>query len=188
VMAFTDAIIAIAATIMVLEMKVPEEGFSIGSLLSLWPVFAAYTVSFFMIYLAWRSHHNAFQKADVLTTGTYLINGVWLFLLTMVPFGTGVFGRYPDSRLAAAIYVGIVFLWTLSFQFLDASIVRNNPSAEKDEVMYPVARAILFGGFAFAFISIVVHPSIALIILAVSNVSMIIRILRKRRKHAGRHD
>jgi uncharacterized membrane protein len=184
VMAFTDAIIAIAATIMVLEMKVPEEGLSIVALLSLWPVFAAYTVSFFMIYLAWRSHHNAFQKADVLTTETYLINGIWLFLLTLVPFGTGVLGRYPDSRLAAAIYVGIVFLWTFSFQFLDASIVRNNPSAEKDEVMYPAARAILFGGFALAFLSIMIHPSIALVVLAVSNLFMIIRILREKRRHA----
>ena len=90
-MAFTDAIIAIAATIIVLEMKVPEDGFTIAALLVQWPIFAADAVSYFLIYLAWRSHRNAFQKADVLTTGTYLINGIWLFLLTLVPFGTGMY-------------------------------------------------------------------------------------------------
>lgn len=182
VMAFTDAIIAIAATIMVLEMKVPEDGFTAASLLSQWPVFAAYTISFFIIYFSWRSHHNAFQKADVLTTETYLINGVWLFLLTLVPFGTGVFGRYPDSRLAAQVYVGIVFLWTLSFQFLDASIVRNNPSAEKDEVMYPVSRVIMFGGFALAMIAGIIWPSTAMAVIAVSNVLMVIHLLKERKR------
>lgn len=104
-----------------------------------------------MIYLAWRSLHNAFQKENVLTTGTYLVNDIWLFLLTLIPFGTGMLGRYLDSSLAAIIYVGIVFLWTFSFQFLDASITRSDPSAEKDEVRYPVARVILFGGFALPF-------------------------------------
>ncbi|MGN0254490.1 MAG: TMEM175 family protein [Chordicoccus sp.] len=183
VMAFTDAIIAIAATIMVLEIKVPENGFTIAALLSQWPVFAAYAVSYFMIYLAWRSHHNAFQKADVLTTETYLVNGIWLFLLTLVPFGTGVLGRYPDSRLAAVIYVGIVFLWTFSFQFLDASITRSNPSAKKDEVRYPAARGILFGGFALAFLSVAIHPSASLVVLAISNAVMIIHILREKRRY-----
>lgn len=182
VMAFTDAIIAIAATIMVLEMKVPDVGLSMTNLLELVPIFFAYTVNLFLIYFAWRSHHNAFQKADVLTTDTYLINGIWLFLLTLVPFGTGVFGRYPNSNLAAFLYVGIVFLWTFSFQFLDASIVKNNPTAQKDEVMHPMARLILFGGFGLAFLSILIHPFMALIILAVSNVLMVIRILHEKKK------
>lgn len=125
VMAFTDAIIAIAATIMVLEMKVPEAGFTIAALFSQWPVFASYAV----------------------------------------------------------IYVGIVFLWTCSFQFLDASITRSNPSAQKDEVMYPVARAILFGGFALAFLSVAIHPSASLVVLAISNAVMIIHILREKRRY-----
>jgi hypothetical protein len=137
-----------------------------------------------MIYLAWRSHHNAFQKADVLTTGTHLVNGIWLFLLTLVPFGTGILGRYPDSSLAAVVYVGIVFLWTLSFQFLDASITKSNPSAEKDEVMYPAARVILFGGFVLAFLSVAIHPSASLVVLTISNAVMVIHILMEKRRYA----
>lgn len=78
IIALTDGIIAIAATIMVLELEVPEE-LTTASLLGQWPVLLAYIVSFSQIYLAWRSHHNSFQKADVVSVRTFLINGIWLF-------------------------------------------------------------------------------------------------------------
>lgn len=76
VLALTDGIVAIAATIMVLEMKVPEQSLSLATLLIELPVFIAYAISISMVYLAWRSHHNTFQKADKLTTDIYLINGI----------------------------------------------------------------------------------------------------------------
>lgn len=191
IMALTDGIGAIAATIMVLELSIPDE-LTLNSLLEEWPTFFAYMVSFALIYLAWRSHHNAFQKADVISTPVFLVNGLWLFFISLVPFGTGVLGRFPELRIAAGIYVGIVFLWTFTFQFLDAAIIRSNPSAEKDEVMYPFSRAVLFGGFAFAFASIFIHPVCAVFVLAASNCVMGIWIFRNRkdrtrgRKMAGK--
>ncbi|WP_201330962.1 TMEM175 family protein, partial [Lactobacillus nasalidis] len=131
IMAFTDGIEAIAATIMVLELSVPEH-LTLSALLSEWPTFFAYIVSFALIYLAWRSHHNAFQKADKITTPVYLVNGIWLFWSSLVPFATGLIGSNPASALAAGIYVAIIFLWTLTFQFLDLAILKANPAAEAD--------------------------------------------------------
>lgn len=171
IIALTDGIVAIAATIMVLELQVPER-LSTAMLLAQWPVLLAYIVSFSQIYLAWRSHHNAFQKADVISTRTFLINGIWLFFQTLVPFGTGLIGRFSQSSLAAVIYVMMVFLWTLTFQFLDWSIVKDNPAAEKDEVMYPVARLILFGGYDVAFAVAFVQANLVLPIMLLFTILM----------------
>lgn len=112
---------------------------------------------------------------------TYLINGIWLFFQTLVPFGTGLLGRYPGSRISAFVYVAVVFLWTFTFQFLDASIVADNPGAEKDEVMHPASRAIIFGGFALSFGAIFIRPMLALVVMAVSNVFTGIRIIREKK-------
>lgn len=187
IMALTDGIVAIAATIMVLELSVPDQ-LTVATLMAEWPIFVAYLVSFWLIYLAWRSHHNAFQKADILSTQTYLINGVWLFFVSLVPFGTGLVGRYPESKMAAVIYVGIVFCWTLTFQFLDASIIKSNPDTPKDEVMYPFSRVVMFGGFALAFATIMARPIFALIVLGISNGIMGIWLIRSRREEPQKYE
>ena len=83
--AFTDAIIAIAATIMVLEL-VTSEDTTLQGLLSQWPVFIAYLTSFDLIYLVWLNHHNAFQKIEHVTIRIFVLNGIWTFFLTLVPF------------------------------------------------------------------------------------------------------
>lgn len=176
VMALTDGIIAIAATIMVLELKVPEQ-LTMRELISRLPVLLAYVVSFTQIYLAWRSHHNAFMEADVMSISTFLINGIWLFFQTLVPFGTGMIGKYPHSKLAAVIYVLIIFLWILTFQFLDLSIIASNPGAKNDEVMAPVSRVTIFGGYALAFVMAVVKPVFVLPVIAGLSVIMVVRIV-----------
>ena len=89
--AFTDAIVAIAATIMVLELHTPITDDWQG-LREEWPTFLAYLISFSVIYVVWYNHHNLFAKAEVVTTRTFLLNGLWLFFLTLVPFTTGWVG------------------------------------------------------------------------------------------------
>lgn len=73
--AFTDAIIAIGATVMVLELVTPDEP-TFRGMLSQWPTFIAYITSFDLIYLVWLNHHNAFQKIDHVTIGIYAWNGI----------------------------------------------------------------------------------------------------------------
>ena len=68
--AFTDAIIAIAATIMVLELHIPQYN-TLASLVEEWPVFLAYFISFTLIYTVWYNHHNLFKKAKIYITGKY---------------------------------------------------------------------------------------------------------------------
>lgn len=162
--ALTDGIVAIAATIMVLELTVPDKP-TPGALFSQWPTLLAYIISFFQIYLAWRSHHNAFQKAEEINSTVFVLNGIWIFLITLVPFTTGFVGKYPNSRFPELLYILTIALWSLSFQFLDGVITRLNKGVERDIVRTIRIRVTLFGGYLFDAIVIFIKPIFGIIIV-----------------------
>ena len=178
ILALTDGIIAIAATIMVLELNIPST-LTIDSLLSLSPTFFAYLVSFILIYSSWRSHHNAFEKAEIINEKIFLINGIWIFFLTLLPFATGLIGNYPETPIAGMIYVLTVFLWTLTFQVLDIYIIKSNPDVVSDESMKTTNRVIIFGGYIIAFILSIEIPIMSFIIIGLSALVTTIKILLK---------
>lgn len=170
-MALSDGIVAIAATIMVLELSVPET-ISISSLLSQVPIFFSYVVSFVLIYLAWRLHHNAFEKADVIDGKIFLANGIWLFFITLIPFTTALVGNAHGETLSEAIYVVSLILWITSFQLLDIAITKANPLAPKDEVRDNKTRLILFGGYFIALIVAFIIPELTIIIIGLDALIM----------------
>ena len=177
-MALTDVIVAIAATIMVLELSVPET-ISINSLLSQASIFYAYIVSFVLIYLAWRSHHNAFEKADVIDGKVFLANGLWLFFITLIPFTTALVGNAPNESLTEVIYTVSLILWVLSFQILDIAITNVNPDAPKDEVRDNKARLLLFGGYFLALIIAFIKPELTIVILGLVVIVLAIEVVMK---------
>ena len=175
IMALSDGIVAIAATIMVLELAVPQT-ISIDSLLSQVPIFYSYVVSFSLIYLAWRSHHNSFEKADLIDGKVFLANGIWLFFITLIPFTTALVGNGPSETLAEAIYVISLILWTASFQFLDIAITKVNPQAPKDEVRDNKSRLLLFGGYFIALIVAFIIPELTIIIIGLDVLIMAVNL------------
>ena len=178
IIALTDGIVAIAATIMVLELNVPET-ITISSLLSQIPVLYAYLVSFILIYLAWRSHHNAFEKAEVIDGKVFLANGLWLFFVTLIPFTTALVGNAPYETITEAIYAISLLLWVSSFQIMDITITNANPSAPKDEVRDKRMRLLLFGGYILAFIASFIIPQLAIIIVGIDVLIMALGIILK---------
>ena len=177
VIALTDGIVAIAATIMVLELAVPTT-VTLETLATQIPTFYAYIISFALVYLSWRSHHNAFEKADNIDGEIFIINGIWVFFITLVPFVTGLIGNAPNDTLATSLYVLTIFLWSFTFQFLDMAIVDANPEAERDEVRTNPQRPILFGSYALAFIFCFIMPIAALITIGIAIVAMLIHIFK----------
>ena len=175
-MALTDGIVAIAATIMVLELAVPQT-VTIDSLLSQLPVFYSYLISFVLIYLAWRSHHNAFEKADVIDGKVFLANGAWLFFITLIPFTTALVGNAPGETLSEALYVISLILWVFAFQILDISITKANPDAPKDEVRDNKARLLLFGGYFLALDVAFIWPELTIIIIGLDVLVMALGIV-----------
>ena len=150
--AFTDAIAAIAATIMVLNLGVPNTNDWSG-ILSQVNVLFAYIVSYMFIYLVWYLHHNLFKDAKVISVRAFLLNGLWLLFLTLVPFTTGWIGsaegRSPAPRV---IYALNTLLWALSFWWLESRVQKDNPEMNLENRGRSLDRKILYGGLSISFV------------------------------------
>lgn len=106
--AFTDAVMAVIITILVLEMKVPH-GEDTGALVPLVPVFLSYVLSFVFIGLYWNNHHNMFHCVDMVNGKVLWANLHLLFWLSLVPFVTGWMNENHFAALTVAAY-GVVLL------------------------------------------------------------------------------
>ncbi len=89
---FTDGVMAIIITIMVLQFKTPEDP-TIESYLEMWPLFLSYAVSFLFVGLNWASHHHLFQTVTKVDNNVLWINMLNLFILSFVPFATAAMGE-----------------------------------------------------------------------------------------------
>ena len=106
--AFSDGVLAIVITIMVLEMKVPH-GTEAAALRPLLPVFATYVLSFIYLGIYWNNHHHLFQAVQHVTGAALWANLHLLFWLSLIPFVTGWMGENHLAPLPVALY-GIVLL------------------------------------------------------------------------------
>jgi uncharacterized membrane protein len=120
--AFSDGVFAVAITLLVIDLAVPVPGHgALGrQLVSHWPSFAAYLVSFLTIGIIWVNHHTLFRNfADVDRTMLF-INLLMLFFVVTIPFATAMMADYlrdggADASLAAAVYQGVFLCMSLTF-------------------------------------------------------------------------
>ena len=115
--AFSDAVIAIVMTIMVLELH-PPEGATFQDLVPLWPVFLAYVLSFAHLAIYWNNHHHLLQAARTVTGRVLWANMLLLFSLSLVPFGTAWIGDTSFAPIPMAIYGVILLAPAFSYGFL----------------------------------------------------------------------
>ncbi len=101
--AFSDAVIAIIITIMVLELKVPHET-SFNALMKLWPVFLSYAVSFLMLGIYWGNHHHLIHTIKEVRGGIIWANLHLLFWLSLIPFATAWMGENHFEKNTLAAY------------------------------------------------------------------------------------
>src|SRR5436305_12322017 len=106
--AFSDGVIAVIITIMVLEMKVPH-GADVTALAPLVPVFLAYVLSFVLVAIYWNNHHHMFHAVHHVSGGTLWANMHLLFWLSLVPFTTGWMDENHYAPVTVAAY-GLVLL------------------------------------------------------------------------------
>jgi uncharacterized membrane protein len=106
--AFSDGVIAIIITIMVLELKVPH-GETLQDLLPLWPVFLAYVLSFVHVGIYWSNHHHMIHAVKHVTGGALWANLHLLFWLSLVPVTTEWMGETHFATMPVAVY-GVVML------------------------------------------------------------------------------
>jgi uncharacterized membrane protein len=121
--AFSDAVLAIIITIMVLELKVPH-GDSLDELSSLLPVFLSYVLSFVYVGIYWNNHHHMLQTVNTVTGAILWANLHLLFWLSLFPFATGWMGENHFAALPTALYGAVLVMAALSYYLLQETIIR----------------------------------------------------------------
>ena len=122
--AFSDGVIAIIITIMVLEMKVPH-GDTFDTLLPLLPVFLSYVLSFVYIGIYWNNHHHMLHASSRVSGAVLWANLHLLFWLSLFPFATGWMGENHFAAMPSALYGMVLLMAAIAYWILQQTIIAN---------------------------------------------------------------
>jgi uncharacterized membrane protein len=122
--AFSDGVIAIIITIMVLELKVPHDE-SFEALLGLWPVFVSYVLSFVYVGIYWNNHHHMLHMVQKVSGGILWANLHLLFWLSLLPFGTAWLGENHFAPAPTAVYGVLLLMAAVSYYTLQQVIIAS---------------------------------------------------------------
>jgi uncharacterized membrane protein len=125
--AFSDGVIAIIITIMVLEIKVPHEA-SFEALSKLFPVFLSYVLSFIYVGIYWNNHHHLFQTVKTIDGKVLWANLFLLFWLSLIPFASGWMGENHFQDLTVALYGAILLGCGVAYYLLTLSLLKSHGS------------------------------------------------------------
>lgn len=120
--AFSDGVIAILITIMVLELKVPH-GDDLGTLAPLYPVFLSYVLSFIYLGIYWNNHHHMLHVSHQVTGAILWANLHLLFWLSLVPFTTGWMGENHFAPAPTALYGLVLLMAAVAYGILQRLII-----------------------------------------------------------------
>jgi len=123
--AFSDGVIAIIITIMVLQLKVPH-GTDLAALRDLLPVLAGYLLSFVYVAIYWNNHHHLLHACDRINGAIMWANMFFLFWLSLIPFVTSWVGEYRDAPLPAAAYGVVLLMAGMAYLVMERQMVREN--------------------------------------------------------------
>lgn len=179
--AFSDGVFAIAMTLLVLELKVPQlDEVASGTelwiaLLSRWPSYLAYLVSFLFILIVWVNHHRLFVLIGRSNSRLLFLNGLILLVVTTIPFPTALLAEYldrPAAWVACALYTATFVLLALSFSVLSSYISQNNhllirnlSPAQQAGITHNQRFSLISYSIAFALSFVNVYASFGLCIL-----------------------
>jgi uncharacterized membrane protein len=125
--AFTDGVVAIIITIMVLELKVPH-GVAFSDLTPMLPVFAGYVLSFIYVGIYWNNHHHMLTAVNTITGPILWANMHLLFWLSVVPFATAWMGEHHEAALPVATYGFVLIMNATAYTILMQMLIRHEGS------------------------------------------------------------
>ena len=156
--AFSDAVIAIIITIMVLELGVPH-GADLDALRPLIPIFLAYALSFVYLGIYWNNHHHLLTTVDQVTGRVLWANLHLLFWLSLFPFMTAWMGEEGFAPLPVALYGMVSLLAAIAYYVLQRSIIVAQGEGSRlataigRDIKGKVSPLLYVGGVAFAYFS-----------------------------------
>jgi len=119
--AFSDGVIAVIITIMVLELRPPREA-TLAGLAAVLPGFLVYVLSFLMVAIMWINHHQFFLHARTATPGLIWSNAFLLFWMSLIPFVTAYLGEHGLAALPISAYAADMVLCTIGFLMIQSAI------------------------------------------------------------------
>jgi len=122
--AFSDGVIAILITIMVLELHAPDE-VTWAALRPIVPVFLAYVLSFVFLGIYWANHHHMLQLAERVNGGILWANLHLLFWLSLIPFATAWMGEHHQASVPTALYGIVLFFSGVAYTILQRTLIRE---------------------------------------------------------------
>jgi uncharacterized membrane protein len=157
--AFSDGVIAIIVTIMVLELHPPVAD-GMNHLWTLWPVFLAYVLSYAFVAIYWVNHHRLFSHAMRVTNALMWSNIALLFTLSLIPFTTAYLGEHHFSREATWLYLVSTLLPAIAYTLVQSVIRRTGQQGEAATVYHRqttrkglAATALYLSGLPLTFVS-----------------------------------
>jgi uncharacterized membrane protein len=120
--AFSDGVLAVAITLMVLELKVPH-GDDLSVLIPILPKFLGYILSFLYLGIYWNNHHHLFQASQNIKGSVLWANHHLLFWLTMIPFATGWLGEHHLSPIPIIVYGAVLLMSAIAYFILQKAII-----------------------------------------------------------------
>ena len=183
--AFSDGVLAIIITIMVLELKQPL-GDGIKDLLTLAPTLLTYLLSFVFIAIYWINHHQIFHDAEQVNVKILWCNIAWLFTMSFIPFATAWVGTYPKSWVPLILYFGDMALACVTFHLTYYLIQKDSHPEQKFRLsirnvvsLITYAAAAGLGGFC---------PVAAFVVVAIVSLWWIIPEKKKKEELSDEND
>ena len=136
---YSDAVFAVIVTIMVLELKAPDEP-AFSALWPLWPTFISYAVSYLFIAIIWINHHYLMRFVDAPTLRLIWINFVHLFMVSLVPFATAWVARTRLARSPVAFYAGLFVCVDIAYNIFEREVLARVETTHVSERVRRVAR------------------------------------------------
>jgi uncharacterized membrane protein len=179
--AFSDGVLAIAITLLVLEIRVPsaddlaEPAKLVAALGALWPSYLGYVISFVTIGIMWANHHNLFRIVDRVSHGLILANLLLLLTVGFVPFPTALLAATldtPSAQIGVLVYAGTFVMVAIAFNVLWHEI-RTRPGVLRADVdarsVAAISRSYRLGppGYLLAFGAAVISPMLGMGVLVV---------------------
>lgn len=144
-------------------------------MVSQWPTFIAYVVSFSLIYLGWLNYNLAFEKLKTVGIKEFLWNGVWMFIVTIIPFTTRWVSEHPDCSLPEFLYYLVMFVWAL---VTEVQIINHFAKQDNQIKHMQWLRYVLIVGYLLAMLVAFLKPICSIFIVALMVIIWIIGLLK----------
>jgi uncharacterized membrane protein len=163
--AFSDGVIAVIITIMVLDLKPPRDA-SPGALLSLWPAFLSYVLSYIFVGIVWINHHHLLRYVERVEMKIITTNFLFLFFVSLIPFCTQYVAENRQSPFPNAVYAGVFFLTSIAYTLFQLAISAQYKEHDgHPQFLTGPRNLIALCCYALAIVAAYVRPTITLVVI-----------------------